>query len=405
MKTRQKINVLIPDGESHFALWMVNCLSVSKEIRIHVASQQNWVESRFSKHIVSFSTLKKDCSNKLYLASIKNIIQKNKIDILLPSSFPTIRLYSELKKEIKEMGVEIVVSETESLDIANCKWKLAQFLKRKDILIPKTDHCKNLNLSGDYSFPIIVKPLSSWNGSGFVILNNKIDVQDYLLKKPKSAIFQEYIKGDDYCVNILASNGQIRAHTIQKGILPNSNKFKPNLGCLFETNKKLFEIAEKIIFQLAWSGVVNFDVRHDVIKDRFYIIEMNPRFWGSVEASERVGVNFPYLMSLLSAKIDFEVPMYREENYLSNRGIVKIIKDFFMLRNSNVGKIQNSSIQFAIKDPKPKIFKYSFKIVIKSINFLERVKTFVWIGKKPIFKGTSDYSNKYVELRQSTQNR
>lgn len=404
MKTRQKINVLIPDSDSHFALWMVNCLSVSKEIRIHLASQKNWVESRFSKHIVSFSYLKKDCSKKLYLASIKNIIQKNKIDILLPSSFPTIRLFSELKKEIKEMGVEIVVSETESLDIANCKWKLAKFLKREGILIPKTDHCKNLNLSGNYSFPIIVKPLSSWNGSGFIILNSKIDVQNYLQKKPGNAIFQEYIKGDDYCVNILASNGQIMAHTIQKGILPNSNRFKPNLGCLFETNRKLFEIVEKIIFQLSWSGVVNFDVRHDINQDRFFIIEMNPRFWGSVEASERVGVNFPYLMSLLSAKIDFETPMYREENYLSNRGVVKIIKDFLMFRNNNIGKIQNSSIQFSIKDPKPKIFKYSFKIVIKTVNFLKRVKAFVWIGKNPIFRDTSDNSNKYVEIRQSTQN-
>lgn len=367
MNQNSKLSVLIPDGDSHFALWIINCLSKKKDIIIHVASQKKWVETRFSKHIESFNYIQHAADNNELLHSIKQIIHRNNIDILLPSGFPLIRMFSDNKSDLTSAGVNVLVSDSESLDTANCKWKLAQFLKENNFPFPVTYHCEELG--SHYNFPLIVKPLSAWNGSGFMILKDDNDIQDYINTNPRDSILQEFIKGEDYCVNILAFEGDVLAYTIQKGILPNSNRFKPNLGSKFLDNKDLISIVRGIIEKLFWTGVVNFDVRYNSESDEFLIIEMNPRFWGSVEASESVGVNFPYLMCQLSAKIDFELPQYKKVNYVSNRGLISILKNFFLLKPSHMISVQKTSLLFALKDPKPKIFKYIKKI----FNRLERL--------------------------------
>lgn len=362
------IDILIPDGESLFSLWMINCLSKHKNIRIHVVSKEKWVESRFSWHVKSFTYFAGSEDEDERINFLSSLILDKKIDVILPSHVPDIRMLSKHRDHFENLGLKIVLSSVESLDIANSKWNLAEFLQKHQFPTPKTFLVDKSDTDNINDFPILFKPLSAWNGIGFQLVKTKEELEFLNNSKVNKFIGQEYVNGIDLCVNLICKNGRILAKTIQKGIIPNSDKFKPNMGANFINDDALSEIIEKILAKLSWSGVVNFDVIFDPVRKKYFIIEMNPRFWGSVEASERVGVNFPFLMCLLSLDIDFEQPPYRLEKYISNKGVLKLMKDFILFRNNSIRFNINHSLWYALKDPLPKVFKYSYKMMERIVR-------------------------------------
>ncbi|MGI5817372.1 MAG: ATP-grasp domain-containing protein [Armatimonadota bacterium] len=85
---------------------------------------------------------------------------------------------------------------------------------------------------------------------------------------------------------------------------------------------------------------------------QFYLLEINPRFWGSVALSEAAGINFPALYYHCARGEEVETPTYREgvrlrlmPTYLASglmslrrgpRGMAKAISDLRYLFDPRV---------------------------------------------------------------------
>lgn len=379
-------NILIPDGECHFTLCVINSLSSHKYLHIHILSSKKWVESRFSSRIKSFSYYEKISNEIEFIDFLKDQINTKKIDVLLPVNFSMIRLISKFKSSFVMLNNNIVVSSVKNLDIANNKWELSKFLNDNNFPIPKTEHLNDIKIKNiiNLEYPLLLKPLSNWNGNGILKIKSHIEFKKLLdkISLRKNHIIQEYIEGTDYCVSVLCNQGKLCAYTIQKGILPNSNQFQSHLGSEFLFNEKLHSLIKQVILKLNWSGVANFDVRYSEKQNQFYIIEINPRFWGSLEASTYVGVNFPFLMCQLSLGIPFNTPDYKYEKYISNRGTLKLLFSKFLLQKGAKLPIENNSLKYVLNDPKPKLFKYFKKsakaLTLNKINFFSFMILFSW---------------------------
>lgn len=360
---KEKIRVLIPDGESLITLWVINCLSVDKDIEIHLVSAKKWVESRFSKHVSSFAYCPPGISQDQRFDFLKRRIEDLDIHVLLPIIVPSIRYVSKYKKDFQALGLEIQVPGIKQLDLANCKGSLAKFLHKNGLPHPRTYDSKELKKEKDLPFPLLIKPLSSWNGRGLSLAKNEEELRG-LVEREERFIAQEYLTGEDYCVNVICQEGEIKQYSIQKGIIPSRHSFRPNLGAEFVEAKPLLSIVEHIMAELNWTGVANFDVLKEAQTENYFIIEMNPRFWGSVEASQRVGVNFPllYVQSVLGEKLDSKP--YRKESYISNKGLVNTLMHFVTFQWGKLRFARNNSLAFALQDPLPKVFKYTEKIFL-----------------------------------------
>ncbi|WP_179367569.1 ATP-grasp domain-containing protein [Winogradskyella forsetii] len=327
---------------------------------------------RFSRFIHHFSYYPRTDNSLDWITNINFEIEKHKIDLVMP---------------IFENGIETLIKYKEKLDsdklcflpafkdfrIARNKWLLAEHLVEHDIPVPKsflysTDMLFKIP---QFKFPVIVKPTEvSGGGDGIFIFFHKEALNDFIEKNEfkYDQMIQEYVEGYDIGCSVLCESGKIKAYTIQKAIMLNSNPFKPLLGVEFVNNEGVYSTIEKLMQSLNWNGVAHIDLKFDKATHTFKVIEINPRFWGSLDASLIAGVNFPYLNCLMSLNEPFELPKYNYIPYYNLKGTVKrIIKNKSLIFNYGF-IMKNTQVKYIIKDPIPVVLKYGifFKNILKS---------------------------------------
>lgn len=359
---RKNFSVLIPDGESHLQIYVVNSLSQIKGLKIYVMSDTKYIPIRFSRYIHNFSYYPKTDDPKDWISNINLEIEKYKIDLVMPIFEDGIETLVKYKESIDPRKLCILPSYTD-FEKARNKWLLTRHLSNTGIPFPKSFlYSPNTDFEVEqYTFPIIIKPsLSSGGGDGVLFFDNKEALKNYLAnnKFESDQIVQEYVKGYDIGCSILCKSGTILAFTIQKATLLNTNPFKPLLGVEFVYDQRLFKTIENLMMSLKWNGVVHIDFKFDEINDTFKVLEINPRFWGSLDASMIAGVNFPYLYCLASLDEYFDVPDYKRVKYLNFKGLAKsIIKKKRLIFKLDF-ILNHTQVKYAVKDPVPVMLKY-----------------------------------------------
>ena len=59
---------------------------------------------------------------------------------------------------------------------------------------------------------------------------------------------------------------------------------------------KLIEYGTRLLDRLQWHGVAMVEFRYDVRDNDYKLMEINPKFWGSLDLSLTAGVDFPYYL-------------------------------------------------------------------------------------------------------------
>lgn len=66
----------------------------------------------------------------------------------------------------------------------------------------------------------------------------------------------------------------------------------------------LLEAAKTLLDALRWHGVAMVEFKYDPSTGRFWLMEINPRLWGSIALAIDAGANFPYAMYCLATGAD-----------------------------------------------------------------------------------------------------
>ena len=230
----------------------------------------------------------------------------------------------------------------------------------------------------DLNFPVIIKPLEGFGGGqGIDVFNTVEGFKDHFINNNFNYvnIVQEYIIGYDIDCSVLCRDGDILAFTIQKGNMIGKSQFTPQFGLRFLYEEELYNVVEKLMKSFGWNGVAHIDMRYDQNTKQFKVIEVNTRFWMSLDASLIAGVNFPHLYCLSSMENIFQKPQYKFVKYLSLRGVIKKIKkDITFIFKMNF-ILNNTPLKFALKDPIPIIYKLITIIKDALISkFIKRLK-------------------------------
>ncbi len=360
-----KASVLIPDGETHLLIYAINCLSQAPGISIFVMSSSKGNAVRFSRYISKFTYYPKTEDDQKWIEHINTEVKRHKIDIVMPIFEKGIRRLIENQEFLDQKDCLVSLPDLETFNTTINKWELATYCTKNEIPVPKSFlYLPEEKLTDAFfteiTFPVIVKPLEGFGGGlGIEVFANKEDLAKYLNEAASQPIIiQDFIKGYDIDCSILAAEGKIVAHTIQKGFMQGDTPYAPQVGIEFLDNPELLKVVEKLIYSLKWNGVAHLDLRYDEENATYKIIELNPRFWGSMDASCLMGINFPYLLILSALGHEFPKQLFKHETYYNLKGLVKMVKkDFFFIRKWKF-IMNNTQFRFVVYDVAPTLYKY-----------------------------------------------
>ncbi|XCF05150.1 ATP-grasp domain-containing protein [Tamlana crocina] len=357
-KSYPKFSVLLPEGDSNLLPFVVNCLSRKRGVNIYVISNNPKAEVRKSNKIKNFSSYPKAKSEEEWVANLNTEMKRFKIDIILPFDEFGIQAAIKFKNQILQNEKLVFLPSLEHFLLSNNKGALAQHMKEHGVSAPSTflfekyEICKKSPID----FPIILKPLEGYGGGrGIHKFEDNDSMQSFYSSNTVEVpyLIQSYIEGYDIDCSVLCKNGEILAYTIQKGFLAGTEKFGPNVGVEFLYRDDMLNVVKRLMKSLNWNGVAHIDMRYDKSDGSYKVVEINPRFWETTEASEIAGINFPFLYCLSFLGVEFNQPKFQQTKFLNLIGLSKSIKKnkWFVFNLKFI--LGNTPLKYYLTDPKP----------------------------------------------------
>ena len=244
-----------------------------------------------------------------YVDITLDICKEQKIDALLSLNDLELPILAENKALFEALGVKVIVSSPEVIDICFDKYKTALWVESLGLNAPMTyvslkDAKKALD-RGEISFPLFMKP--RW-GSGSIGLETIDDMEELdvyyhlLMKKIKKTILATASVGDEYIMIQEKLTGKEYGLDIMNNLEGNNvgvsvkQKLAMRAG---ETDKaitvdlpEVYEMGRKIGENLKHIGNLDVDIMQRANGD-YCVLELNPRFGGGYPFSYEAGVNMP----------------------------------------------------------------------------------------------------------------
>jgi predicted ATP-grasp superfamily ATP-dependent carboligase len=318
------MNLLILSSIDSFAMNLMRCIGSKHRVHVmgvgdHGATQR----SRYCRNFVSFDpSYPMPREERLQLVS--EYCAKHRIEIILAADAWMAKVLASIKQGLADGPKIYPIADLETIEMLNDKWLFSRFLKQHSLPHPETELLTRIeDVRGlRISFPVIVKALRLGDGLGIAKIDDTGCLEKWFGSEKLAAfpsIAQRYIPGDDFGLNVLAWKGRIIAQTIQKHDSLTSLRFIEN--------ETISELGRKIILASNYTGVANFDLRQDSSDGSFCFIECNPRFWGSLRASMRNGVNFVDLGIQLANGEKVETPRSKGITYVLPTRILRELKN------------------------------------------------------------------------------
>lgn len=248
----------------------------------------------------SCGRLSTNFSPERLLLLTKDLVAKNEIHGALLSS--GLDDSPDVLSELNEL-IPIIGNRPEEIKTVRDKAKFFRELKRLQIPHPETAIVKDLReatkTSKDVGLPVLVKPVRGFGGAGIRKVKDSQELKQAFqdaVRFNEEIVIQEYISGKPASVSLISTTNGAVALTLNEQLLGISEVGQKELfgycGNVvpFSTTKAAVDkckgIAEKIA--LHWSLVGSNGVDLVISKEGTpYVIEVNPRFQGTLECVER----------------------------------------------------------------------------------------------------------------------
>lgn len=372
---REKNNamkVLVTNAKNRIAYNIVRSLA-AKKIDVYCADFVPRAMSFYSRYTAGHFIYPSPFSDQDgFIKCLISNIKKLNIDAIVPV-FEELFLVSKHKTELLKY-VKMAVPDYFQILIAHNKDRWLSIAEKLQIPVPKTFSIEGLDANqavmDDFSFPALIKPKQGGGGWGLKQVKSASEIRDcmsldaYEGQPWERFILQEWIEGKTLCVAMVFNHGQLRGKVSYQQIREYPF-FSGQATCRISiSNKAAEDNLQKLLEHLAWHGVCQADFIIENETQIPYLIDINPRFWGSLTQGIASGVDFPYLVYQIALNGDVDpVDGFSEgvvtrwlggelrgffQNYSRAKKKPQFLRDFFPFGNS----VQLYD-DFSFKDPAP----------------------------------------------------
>jgi len=306
-------NVLVLDAAQRSALAVTRSLG-KKGVQVFTTDEYPTALaacSRFSKKY--FVCPSPRLHPEHFVTAVASLCMKQGIDIVFPMTELTTTLLLEKRANLPD--VTIPFPELDRVDSLADKCSLMRLAESMNIPTPRTWYADTpTDLPFDLEelpYPLVLKPGKSWlcrhgqwSRNGVRFSNNQLTTKDIISTDPAFQahpfLLQESVSGHGQGIFALYDRGKPLAFFAHRRL-----REKPPSGGVsvlsesIPVDEGILSHARSLLDEAQWHGVamVEFKVAEDGTP---YLMEVNTRFWGSLQLAIDAGVDFPYMLYQLA---------------------------------------------------------------------------------------------------------
>lgn len=315
MSPAQSITVLMTGGGAPGAAGILRCLQQEPSFRVITADARAEVAGRYMSE--GFFTIP-EAGYPGFADAVLALCVHEKVNVLLPLVTKELISLAQRAADFQQAGVLLPLSPAASLEIANNKSRLYQFLEWRGLPVPayrvvETTEQFSAALAelGSPAQPVCFKPSVSNGSRGFRVVTEAFSEADLLFNhkpghtflRPADALrilseapfpellVSEYLPGEEYSVDCLARHGEAVL------VVPRLRR-RMNGGISVEgefvKEESIIRYCSRIIHELQLHGNIGIQVKRSAAGE-YLVLEINPRVQGTISAGLGAGINLPVL--------------------------------------------------------------------------------------------------------------
>jgi len=278
-------------------------------------------------------------------------VEKENFDVLLPIGVSTTIPISFYKKEF-EQHIKVPVADYDILVKAHDKSKMLKIAKKIGIEIPTTYYPQSLEdvkeISKIIEYPCVVKLKRGSAAKGLKYVNSPDELVKCYQNQPARSdiifdysfpMIQEYIPGEVHDVCVLFNKGKPKAVLTQKRIKMHPASGGGGIFNVTTDEPELKKKAVKLLKRIKWHGPAQVEFKIDSRDGKPKLMEVNSKFWGTLDLSIQAGVDFPYLTCKMAVEGDVE-PVFNYKVGLKYRWIFPYELLYIIESKNKLGSIK-----------------------------------------------------------------
>ncbi len=243
-------------------------------------------------------------SDPTYISTLRDLCRQLDARVLIPIYSKEMEIVSTHAADFADAGVKTLLPRPEVIQLANDKYAMAEFVRSIGVEAP--EFVANNSWLG---FPVIGKRNRSSGSEGLCLIENERD-WDYWTAKHPYYLFQRFVKGTEYTVDVLCDHqSECLVCSPRSRLLVKAGQ---SVKGRTERKPEIEELTRKICREVKTVGPVN--LQFIETPDGLYFIELNPRLAaGGLMLTVMAGANIPAMLIRLALGEHVEPLMCKED--------------------------------------------------------------------------------------------
>lgn len=309
------MRVLITDSDNRSALAATRSLGKHGHFVITAGDSRNSLAavSRYSSGFMAYPNPMQDPDG--FVAAVASMARTHHIDVILPMSDITTILLTQNRAALPP-GCELPFPDPETVALAANKAHVMQLGEKIGVPIPRTVYLDSAQQLADVSlpfpYPVVVKPARSrvrtatgFVSTGVAYARDAAELAERVRNlRPEEfpLLLQERIEGPGVGLFACYDGERAVARFAHRRI-----REKPPSGGVSVLRESAaldadaVQYADLLLGALNWRGVAMVEFKRDQRDGSLRLMEINGRFWGSLQLAIDAGVDFPALLVAMAA--------------------------------------------------------------------------------------------------------
>ncbi|MCD6095376.1 MAG: hypothetical protein J7J99_02275 [Thermoprotei archaeon] len=251
----------------------------------------------FSKYIPNRILARVNKSSHMqYLRCILDVATKYDIHYILPTDYEEVALLTKYDSVFKEHGITVIAPRHKDVIKVSNRSLVPELVKGITLYPYQVVIMTKADIKEVYKVPtpLVVKGTSDSSKPQY-FLSPEEAIPIILKRIP--VVVQEYIPGIGRGYYVVSYEGDPIIEFTHERI----GEYYPTGGGSIAArgpinDPRLIAIGREIVKRLKWTGELMIETRWDYETGDYYVLEFNPKIWGSIDLSVSLGFHFPGLL-------------------------------------------------------------------------------------------------------------